>query len=519
MVILQLSLPISMDLQKNGSINGSARIRRKRSSKFHCTLPPRLFMSNSQQPQYPNLLFPSTNQSVAAILLEDGSQSKLYPLTKKISEGAIPIAANYRLVDAVVSNCINSNINRIYALTQFNSTSLNSHLSRAYTGQGLGKEGFVEVITAYQSLEDDDWFQGAADAVRRCLWLMEEYPVTEFLILPGHHLYKMDYQKIIEAHRNSRADMTIAALSAGREQDPNFGILSLNSENQVLEFRLKSDSEPITFVSVGFPPSSALLKCYSFWGSSLRKFTSEIQEESPVKCNDVAYREFSSMGIYVINRDIMVKLLREHFPKANDFASEVIPGAISLGMKVQAFLFDGYWEDMRSIEAFYLANMESTKKADMAFNSFFDKKSPIYTLPRVLPPTHVTDAIIIDSVIGDGCILGRCKIKGTVVGMKTRIGDGAVIEDSVIMGSDIYQMEDIRRSGMDRKGLDIPIGIGEDTQIRKAIVDKNARIGRNVLIINKDSVREGNSEANGYMISEGIVVVLHSAVIPNGSII
>ncbi|XP_018844727.1 inactive glucose-1-phosphate adenylyltransferase small subunit 2, chloroplastic isoform X4 [Juglans regia] len=490
MVILQLSLPISMDLQKNGSINGSARIRRKRSSKFHCTLPPRLFMSNSQQPQYPNLLFPSTNQSVAAILLEDGSQSKLYPLTKKISEGAIPIAANYRLVDAVVSNCINSNINRIYALTQFNSTSLNSHLSRAYTGQGLGKEGFVEVITAYQSLEDDDWFQGAADAVRRCLWLMEEYPVTEFLILPGHHLYKMDYQKIIEAHRNSRADMTIAALSAGREQDPNFGILSLNSENQVLEFRLKSDSEPITFVS----------------------------EESPVKCNDVAYREFSSMGIYVINRDIMVKLLREHFPKANDFASEVIPGAISLGMKVQAFLFDGYWEDMRSIEAFYLANMESTKKADMAFN-FFDKKSPIYTLPRVLPPTHVTDAIIIDSVIGDGCILGRCKIKGTVVGMKTRIGDGAVIEDSVIMGSDIYQMEDIRRSGMDRKGLDIPIGIGEDTQIRKAIVDKNARIGRNVLIINKDSVREGNSEANGYMISEGIVVVLHSAVIPNGSII
>ncbi|XP_041013634.1 inactive glucose-1-phosphate adenylyltransferase small subunit 2, chloroplastic isoform X4 [Juglans microcarpa x Juglans regia] len=490
MVILQLSLPISMDLQKNGAINGSARIRRKRTSKFHCTLPPRLFISNSQQPQYPNLLFPSTNQSVAAIVLEDGSRSKLYPLTKKISEGAIPIAANYRLVDAVVSNCINSNINRIYALTQFNSTSLNSHLSRAYAVQGLGKEGFVEVITAYQSLEDDDWFQGAADAVRRCLWLMEEYPVTEFLILPGHHLYKMDYQKIIEAHRNSRADMTIAALSAGREQDPNFGILRLNSENQVLEFRLKSDSEPITFVS----------------------------EESPMKCNDIAYREFSSMGIYVINRDIMVKLLREHFPKANDFASEVIPGAISLGMKVQAFLFDGYWEDMRSIEAFYLANMESTKKADMAFN-FFDKKSPIYTLPRVLPPTHVTDAIIIDSVIGDGCILGRCKIKGTVVGMKTRIGDGAVIEDSVIMGSDIYQMEDIQRSGVDRKGLDIPIGIGEDTQIRKAIIDKNARIGRNVLIINKDSVREGNSEANGYMISEGIVVVLHSAVIPNGSII
>ncbi|GMY32987.1 inactive glucose-1-phosphate adenylyltransferase small subunit 2, chloroplastic-like isoform X2 [Fagus crenata] len=480
MVILQLSLP---NPQTNGAITGLTSICQKRSLKFHSTLPPRLLISNSHESQYP-----ISHQGVAAIVFGDGSEPMLYPLTKRRSEGAIPIAANYRLVDAVVSNCINSNINKIYALTQFNSTSLNSHLSQAYSRIGIGKEGLVEVIAAYQSPENDSWFQGAADAVRRCLWVMEEYPVSEFLILPGHHLYKMDYQKIIEAHRNSKADITISAFGALRDQDPGFGFLKVNSENQVVEFRLKSESKPINFASV----------------------------ENSRKCNDNSYCNYSSMGIYLINRDIVEQLLREHFPKANDFASEVIPGAISIGMKVQAFIFDGYWEDMRSIEAFYQANMESTKKSNIGFN-FFDRESPIYTLPWCPPSTLITDAKITDSVIGGGCILNRCKVKGTVVGMRTKIRDGAVIEDSVIMGSDVYQMD--IQNGVDRKGIDIPIGIGEDTQIRKAIVDKNARIGKNVLIINKDNVQEGNNEANGFIISGGIVVLLRNAVIPNGSIV
>uniref|UniRef100_A0A2N9EJT8 Nucleotidyl transferase domain-containing protein n=1 Tax=Fagus sylvatica TaxID=28930 RepID=A0A2N9EJT8_FAGSY len=451
MVILQLSLP---NPQTNGAITGLTSICQKRSSKFHSTLPPRLLISNSHESQYP-----ISHQGVAAIVFGDGSEPMLYPLTKRRSEGAIPIAANYRLVDAV-----------------------------AYSRIGIGKEGLVEVIAAYQSPENDSWFQGAADAVRRCLWVMEEYPVSEFLILPGHHLYKMDYQKIIEAHRNSKADITIAAFGALRDQDPGFGFLKVNSENQVVEFRLKSESKPINFVSV----------------------------ENSRKCNDNSYCNYSSMGIYLINRDIVEQLLREHFPKANDFASEVIPGAISIGMKVQAFIFDGYWEDMRSIEAFYQANMESTKKSNIGFN-FFDRESPIYTLPWCLPSTLITDAKITDSVIGGGCILNRCKVKGTVLGLRTKIRDGAVIEDSVIMGSDVYQMD--IQNGVDRKGIDIPIGIGEDTQIRKAIVDKNARIGKNVLIINKDNVQEGNNEANGFIISGGIVVLLRNAVIPNGSIV
>nr|XP_023912463.1 inactive glucose-1-phosphate adenylyltransferase small subunit 2, chloroplastic [Quercus suber] len=522
MVILQLSLHTPVNPQTNGAITGLTSTCQKRSSKFHSTLPPRLFITNSHESQYPFSLFQPANEGVAAIVFGDGSESRLYPLTKRRSEGAIPIAANYRLVDAVVSNCINSNINKIYALTQCNSTSLNSHLSRAYSGLGLGREGLVEVIAAYQSPEYEGWFQGAADAVRRCLWVMEEYPVSEFLILPGHHLYKMDYQKIIEAHRNSKADITIAALGASRDQDPGFGFLTMNSENQVLEFRLKSESKPISFVSVSSLPLYSSSPMFKFWfynysGSFMRIFKSEIQEETSRKCNDIAYC-YSSMGIYLINKDTVVKLLREHFPKANDFASEVIPGAISIGMKVQGFIFNEYWEDMRSIEAFYQANMESTKKANIGFNSFFDKESPVYTLPRCLPSTLITDAVITDSVIGGGCILNRCKIKGTVVGMRAKIREGAVIEDSVIMGSDVYQMENIQ-CGMNKKGIDIPIGIGEDTQIRKAIVDKNARIGKNVLIINKDNVQEGNNEANGFIISGGIVVVLCSAVIPDGSIV
>ncbi|XP_022765856.1 inactive glucose-1-phosphate adenylyltransferase small subunit 2, chloroplastic, partial [Durio zibethinus] len=424
---------------------------------------------------------------VPCFIFINGIRILSIPLTKRRSEGAIPIAANYRLIDAVVSNCINSNINKIYALTQFNSTSLNSHLSRAYSGAGLGKEGFVQVIAAYQSPEDQGWFQGTADAIRRCLWVLEEYPVAEFLILPGHHLYKMDYQKVIESHRSRKSDITIVASNGitVRDQDPGFGVLKINAENQVMQYSLKSDTEPVNYTA-----------------ETLSRF------------NDTSYSNIPSMGIYLINRATMVNLLNKHFPKANDFGSEVIRGAISLGMKVEAYLFEGYWKDMRSIEAFYQANMECVKKSNMGYN-FCDRDSPVYTMPRCLPPTLVSDAVITDSVIGDGCILNRCKIKRSVVGMRTKIGDGAIIEDSVIMGSDVYQIEDGHESSIEG----IPMGIGENTQIRKAIIDKNARIGKNVKIINKDNVEEGDREANGYVISGGIMVLLRSAEIPDDSVL
>ncbi|XP_042058786.1 inactive glucose-1-phosphate adenylyltransferase small subunit 2, chloroplastic-like isoform X1 [Salvia splendens] len=447
------------------------------------TSPSSLSVKSSQNTDCLNSLFPPASQcdqSVAAIVFGDQSpQSRLYPLTKRRSEAAVPIAGNYRLVDAVLSNCINSNITKIYAFTQFNSTSLNSHIARAYSGARLSKDGFVEVIAAYQSPDDNGWFQGTADAIRRCLWVLEKYPVDEFLILPGHHLYRMDYQKLIDAHRRSKAHITVSLFSTAKNEDLGFGIFKLNAQNEVLEFRENEENSNHHF--------------------QMNKHDGD---------------EFPSMGIYVINRDVMRMLLTEAFPNVNDLKSHVIPGAISLGMKINGYLFDGYWEDMRSIEAYYRANMETIRRANAMYN-FYDRDSPLYTLPRHLPPTLVRDAVITDSIIGDGCILSKCRIKGTVVGIRTRIGDNAVVEDSVIMGSDTYD-----HNGMsDGEAIGIPIGIGDGSHIRKAIIDKHARIGKNVMIMNKDNVQEGNREANGYIISGGIIVVIRSAVIPDGTIL
>lgn len=338
--------------------------------------------------------------------------------------------------------------------------------------------------------QQPDWFlplsppeiQGNADAVRRFLWMLEEYPVKEFLVLPGYHLYRMDYRQILHLHHQKRADITIAVQSSEKRHDKGFGILKVNSEGKVLQLIEREDMLP--------------------------KFG---------RLEDSEDNSYSSMGIYVINKDVMIKILREYFPCANDFSSEVIPGAILLGMKVEAYLFDGYWENMGSIRAFYQANMESTKMTNIRYD-FYDRMSPLYTLPRRLPPTKITDAVIIDSVVGDGCIIKRCRINGSVVGFRTRIEDGVVIEDSILMGSDIYQ-EDLQESNMGKKKLGTSIGIGQGTLIRKAIVDKNARIGKGVMITNKDNIQEASREDQGYVIQDRIVVIIRGAVIPDGSAI
>nr|XP_029118868.1 inactive glucose-1-phosphate adenylyltransferase small subunit 2, chloroplastic [Elaeis guineensis] len=423
-------------------------------------------------------------ESVLAIILDDGSETKLYPLTKRISKGAIPIAANYRLIDIVVSNCINSNIIRIYALTQFNSTSLNSHLSRAYSNIGLGKDGFVEILTAYQSPEEQGWFKGNADAVRRWLWVIKDHPVEEFLVLSSHHIYEMDYAKLIKGHRDSGADITVAVSCNRRNNNPSYDFLIQNHRNKFSEVKHAPDRDRDNYAAIG----------------------NSTKEEV---CGG------RSMGIYVIKRDIMIKLLEKLLPKANDFRSEVIQRAISMGMKVHAYMFDGQWEDVETIEAFYRANIESARRTSHGFN-FHDRNSPIYTMPHCLPPTVLTNALIRESIIGDGCILHRCEITDSVIGMRTYIGEEAVIEDSVIMGSDYYQ---VQQNWTKLQGFNVPVGIGEQTHIRKAIVDKNARIGRNVRIVNTDGVQECNREEHGYIISGGIVVVLSNAVIPDGSIL
>ncbi|XP_057545776.1 inactive glucose-1-phosphate adenylyltransferase small subunit 2, chloroplastic [Amaranthus tricolor] len=427
------------------------------------------------------------SESVAAILFGNGSDCDLSLLTRRRSAGAVPLGAKYRLIDGVVSNCIHSNITKMYALTQFNSTSLNSHLTRAYSNFGLGKDHFLQVIAACQTPQNQTWFQGNADAIRRFLWMLEDSPVTDFLILPGYHLYRMNYQEILHFHQQTTADITISALISEQTNDKGFGILTVNSDNQVLNGSKSGQSD---LLQVG----SRLVE----------------------NCKDNKCTTYASMGIYVIKKEALVKILKEDFPWANDFSSEVIPGAISIGMKVKAHLFDGYWENMQSIKGFYEANMESTKTTDIRYD-FCHRDFPLYTLARRLPPTRVLDSLISDSSIGDGCILNNCRIKGSVIGHGTRIEDAVVIEDSILMGSDIYQ-EDLVPL-MKKKKSTIRIGIGQGSFVRKAIIDKNARIGRRVMIINKDNIQEGNRKDQEFVIRDGIVIITKSAIIPDDTIL
>ncbi|GAV68426.1 NTP_transferase domain-containing protein [Cephalotus follicularis] len=439
-------------------------------------------------------LDPDASRSVLGIILGGGAGTRLYPLTKKRAKPAVPLGANYRLIDIPVSNCLNSNISKIYVLTQFNSASLNRHLSRAYASNmgGYKNEGFVEVLAAQQSPENPNWFQGTADAVRQYLWLFEEHNVLEYLVLAGDHLYRMDYEKFIQAHRETDADITVAALPMDEKRATAFGLMKIDEEGRIIEFAEKPKGEQLKAMKVD---------------TTILGLDDERAEEMPY---------IASMGIYVVSKDVMLNLLRDKFPGANDFGSEVIPGATSIGLRVQAYLYDGYWEDIGTIEAFYNANLGITKKPVPDF-SFYDRSAPIYTQPRYLPPSKMLDADVTDSVIGEGCVIKNCKIHHSVVGLRSCISEGAIIEDTLLMGADYYETDADRRF-LAAKGS-VPIGIGKNSHIKRAIIDKNARIGDNVKIINSDNVQEAARETDGYFIKSGIVTVIKDALIPSGTVI
>ncbi|EPS74421.1 glucose-1-phosphate adenylyltransferase [Genlisea aurea] len=447
--------------------------------------------SVSDSPNAQTCLDPDASTSVLGIILGGGAGTRLYPLTKKRAKPAVPLGANYRLIDIPVSNCLNSNISKIYVLTQFNSASLNRHLSRAYSSNlsGYKNEGFVEVLAAQQSPENPNWFQGTADAVRQYLWLFEEQNILEFLVLAGDHLYRMDYERFIQAHRETEADITVAALPMDEQNASAFGLMKIDDEGRIVEFAEKPKGEELKAMQVD---------------TTILGLDDKRAKEKPY---------IASMGIYVISKDVMIRLLRETFPAANDFGSEVIPGATSKGLRVQAYLFDGYWEDIGTIKAFYDANLGITKKPVPDF-SFYDRSSPIYSQPRYLPPSKMLDADVTDSVIGEGC---SCKIRHSVIGLRSCISEGAVIEDSLLMGADYYETEADRRHLVANDG--VPIGIGKNSHIRRAIIDKNARIGDNVKIINGDAIEEAARESDGYFVKSGIVTVMKDALIPSGTTI
>ncbi len=432
-------------------------------------------------------------KKVLAIILGGGAGTRLYPLTKLRAKPAVPLAGKYRLIDIPVSNCINSDIYKIYVLTQFNSASLNRHVTRAYNFSGL-HEGFVEVLAAQQTPDDPSWFQGTADAVRKYLWLLEQWDVDEYLILSGDHLYRMDYRLFVERHRNTNADITLSVVPIDEKRASSFGLM-------------KIDDKTGRVVSFSEKPKGDALKAMQVDTSALG-LTPEQAKEQPY---------IASMGIYVFKRDVLKTLLQKSLEQT-DFGKEIIPESAK-DYNVQAYLFDGYWEDIGTIEAFYHANLSLTDQPQPAF-SFYAENAPIYTRARYLPPTKLLDCQVTESMIGDGCILKNCQIHHSVLGIRTRVEAGSTIQDALLLGADYYQPWAERQADLQSSEAQaVPVGIGANTTIRQAIVDKNARIGQNVQIINKDHVEESNREEHGFYIRSGIVVVLKNAVIPNGTVI
>jgi glucose-1-phosphate adenylyltransferase len=425
-------------------------------------------------------------QKVLAIILGGGAGTRLYPLTKRRAKPAVPLAGKYRLIDIPVSNCINSEIFQIYVLTQFNSASLNRHIGRAYNLGGF-KDGFVEVLAAQQTPESPSWFQGTADAVRKYLWLLEDSDAEDILILSGDHLYRMDYSQFVARHRETHADITLSVLPMDDERASDFGLMKIDKSGRVISFSEKPKGDELKAMQVD---------------TSILGLDADAAQKSPY---------IASMGIYVFKKKVLFDLLNQSEDRT-DFGKEIIPAA-ALTHNVQAFLFDDYWEDIGTIKSFYEANLALTRQPQPPF-SFYDEAAPIYTRARYLPPSKMLDCHITEAIIGEGCILKECRIHHSVLGIRARVGSGSVVQDSLIMGADVYE------SQADRTDPNkVPIGIGRDTTVRKAIVDKNARIGNNVQIINKDNIDEAQREDLGFYIRSGIVVVLKGATIGDGMVI
>ena len=419
--------------------------------------------------------------SVISIVLGGGRGSRLYPLTDKRSKPAVPIAGKYRLVDIPISNCLNSGFNRILVLTQFNSASLNSHIKNTYHFDIFSK-GFVNILAAEQSTENENWFQGTADAVRQSMRHLDKYDYEYILILSGDQLYQMDFREMIDFHIENGGDITIATIPVEAKDATGFGILKSDEENQITSFIEK--------------PAAELLQDWK----------SEVPEEE--KSQGKEY--LASMGIYVFGKGILKKMFGED--PGDDFGKELIPNAINNGYKTLSYQYNGYWTDIGTIGSFFEANMDLTNEVPK-FNMF--SSSPIYTRPRMLPPSKINGSFVNKAVFGDGSIIMADKIEHTLVGNRTRIDKGSTVIRSYIMGADYYEtIEDI----LENEKKSIPsIGIGKFCYIENAILDKNCHIGNNVRIIGSKHHPDGDFET--YSIKDGIVVIKKDAIIKDGTVI
>lgn len=426
------------------------------------------------------------HDNVVAVILGGGAGSRLFPLTGERSKPAVPLGGTYRLIDVPVSNCINSEITQIFVLTQYNSASLNRHISRTYRFSNFSS-GFVEVLAAEQTKDNPQWFQGTADAVRQMLPHLRDWRVDTLLILSGDHLYRMDYRKFLDRHFSTGADLTVSVVPCRPDEAPEFGLLKADPDGRIVEFKEK--------------PKGAELE-------SMRVDTTSFG----LTADESAGRPFlASMGIYVFNYNKLVELLKTDNSWV-DFGREIIPAAIEK-YTVQAHLFKDYWEDIGTIRAFYEANLDLA--APLPKFNFFDASAPIYTRSRYLPPSKLIGCDIDNSMVSEGCILNGVRIRKSIIGLRSRIDSGANIEESIIMGSDIFESISEIRSNID--GNKPNIGIGENTIIRRSIIDKNVRIGNNVKLLNRNNIEFYDAPDKSVYIREGIIIVPKNAVIPDGT--
>jgi glucose-1-phosphate adenylyltransferase len=424
-------------------------------------------------------------RDVISVILGGGAGTRLFPLTKDRSKPAVPLAGKYRIVDIPISNCLNSGLKRIFLLTQFNSSSLHRHVQQSYHFDEFSA-GFVEIMAAQQTPGNNTWYQGTADAVRQNLCHFGNSPHKYVLILSGDQLYRMNFREVIDQHIRSGADVTVATIPVNRCDAGSFGIMQIDDEERITRFVEK-------------PEDPTVLD------------TLNISEPLRRKLNINAGGDLflASMGIYVFNRDVLDKALSG---KHVDFGKHIIPNLIDTG-RLFSYVYQGYWEDIGTIKAFYDANLDLSSEVPK-FN-FFDTNAPIYTHPRYLPASKIVRGYIERAAIADGCVIVDARIEHAVIGIRSRIEAGAFIKDSILMGHDDYETPNEIQSGLAR-GIP-PLGVGKNTHIERAIIDKNARIGDNVHI--SPEGKPENFDGDNYYIRDGIVVVPKGGIIRSGTVL
>jgi glucose-1-phosphate adenylyltransferase len=421
---------------------------------------------------------PGTTQRTLAIIMGGGAGTRLFPLTKDRAKPAVPLGGKYRIVDIPISNCLNSGLRSIYVLTQFNSMSLHRHMQASYKFDNFSRS-FIDILAAQQTPEGSEWYQGTADAVRQNMRYFLERSFDYYLILSGDQLYRMDFRALLYQHIKTGADITLATKPVHRLQASDFGIMQCGPDRRIFRFDEKP-KDPVVLAEL--------------------KMSAELLKDLGLSGEEELFQ--ASMGIYIFNRDVLVNCLANDLV---DFGKHVIPQSIK-DREVHAFIFQGYWEDIGTVRAFYEANLDLT--AIVPQYSFFDTVAPIYTHPRFLPGSKVNGANLRQALISDGCIISDAHIERSVIGIRSIIQSGATIRNSVVMGADYFEQ--------DRPGpQNVPaMGIGKNCVIDRAIIDKNARIADGVVITPEG--KPNHFDADNYFIRDGIVVVPKNAVVPAG---